>query len=144
MLKLTECKFPNMTPLSAQHYGCKCVRCKEAKKLAQRKYRLKYPERTKKAAHDWVVQSKLCAFEAYGGAICNCCGENNLDFLSLDHVFNDGYLDHNKNKVRCAGSALYSKLRRLGYPDKQRFQVLCMNCNFGKKINHGICPHKSK
>ena len=34
---------------------------------------------------------------------------------------------------------MYGWLRRNSYPEG--FQVLCHNCNLGKKINGGVCPH---
>jgi hypothetical protein len=33
-------------------------------------------------------------------------------------------------------------LRRNNYPEG--FQILCMNCQFGKRMNNGVCPHTSK
>jgi hypothetical protein len=32
-------------------------------------------------------------------------------------------------------------LRKNGFPEG--FQVLCANCNIGRHINGGICPHES-
>lgn len=135
-----KCQFPLATALTAHYYGCRCRRCREAKTVSQQKYRAKYPTQTKTKAKEYSLKTKLEAFNAYGGCKCNCCGEVTLEFLSLDHVLNDGFKDHNKNKTRCAGNALYSRLRKQGYPDKHRYQVLCMNCNFGKKFT-GTCPH---
>lgn len=143
MLKhIDACSYPYNSPLTGYQYGCRCGTCTLAKTQATQRYRAKYPEKTKKQSHDWVIKSKIWAFEAYGGAVCNCCGERRLEFLSLDHVFNDGFKDHKHKNGRYAGAAFYSRLRKLRYPDKNRYQVLCMNCNFGKKINNGVCPHK--
>lgn len=75
-------------------------------------------------------------YAAYGGYVCNCCGETEPCFLSIDHVNNDG-ADHRRHSDR---RKLYQELKNLGFPSG--FQVLCMNCNFGKARNDGICPHK--
>lgn len=78
------------------------------------------------------------AFEAYGGAFCVCCGEDMFAFLSLDHVNNDGYVHGRSRK-----SVRYSVLKQKGYPKDPMLQVLCFNCNCGKKVNGGVCPHKT-
>jgi hypothetical protein len=80
---------------------------------------------------------KDAAYAAYGGYQCVCCPETIEAFLSLDYVNNDG-AEHRKTMDR---RKLYKRLKREGYPPG--FQVLCMNCNFGKARNGGVCPHRS-
>jgi hypothetical protein len=80
---------------------------------------------------------KDAAYRAYGGYRCQCCGETEEAFLSLDHVNNDG-AEHRRQTDR---RKLYKWLAKNGY--QKSFQVLCMNCNFGKARNGGICPHQS-
>lgn len=81
---------------------------------------------------------KLQVFKAYGGARCRCCGETTLLFLSIDHKHNNG-AKHRRQGVG-SGVNLYRWLRRNGYP--RGFQVLCHNCNLGRHLNGGTCPHK--
>ena len=76
-------------------------------------------------------------FNAYGGYKCNCCGETEPLFLTIDHVNNDG--NKHRKKFQSTGDGLYKWLKQNGYPEG--FQVLCMNCNHGKRRNGGICPH---
>lgn len=71
----------------------------------------------------------------YGG-VCVCCGEYNLAFLVLDHINNDG----GKERKISKGSGFYTALIKKGFPDN--LQVLCCNCNWGKHINGGVCPHE--
>ena len=119
---------------------------------AQRRYRERYPKRSaertsawRKANREWALQSqrdanrklKDAAYAAYGGYLCACCGETIEAFLSLDHINNDG-ADHRRAVDR---RKIYKWLKVNGYPEG--FQVLCMNCNFGKARNGGICPHKA-
>lgn len=88
----------------------------------------------------WNAILKEEVFQAYGGWKCKCCGEDERLFLSIDHVFNDGH-KYRKEKAYSRSSVhFYRWLKRKGFPDG--FQVLCMNCNFGKRMNNGICPHK--
>lgn len=79
---------------------------------------------------------KDATYAAYGGYRCACCGETQPEFLCIDHVNNDGHA-HRKSIGR--GANIYLWLKKNGYP--AGFQVLCMNCNFGKKHNGGVCPH---
>lgn len=81
------------------------------------------------------------AFNRYGGYICNCCGEDEHDFLTIDHIDGNG----NKHRKEIKGSirSFYGWLKKNNYPNG--FQVLCMNCNWGRyKNKDGICPHKRK
>lgn len=74
------------------------------------------------------------------GKVCACCAESIFEFLTIDHVNNDGAA-HRKTTKR-AGSGLYHWLLSRGFP--VGFQTLCRNCNWGKHVNGGICPHKGK
>jgi hypothetical protein len=94
------------------------------------------PER-KHAEHvERWASLKDAAYAAYGGYTCACCGETTKAFLTIDHVNNDG-AEHRKT---VSPSRLYTWLRNHQYPEG--FQVLCMNCNFGKARNGGVCPHQ--
>lgn len=81
------------------------------------------------------LQSKLKIVEQYGGALCSCCGETEIKFLTIDHIHNDG-ASHRKEIKN-----FYCWLIANSYPEG--FQVLCWNCNLGKYHNKGICPHKT-
>jgi hypothetical protein len=89
------------------------------------------------------MQKKEIAFAAYGGYRCACCGETEASFLSIDHIHNDGAefrRTHFKSRVRGLGAHLYAWLIRRHFPSG--YQVLCMNCQTGKRMNGGICPHQ--
>lgn len=75
---------------------------------------------------------------AYGGA-CACCGEDNLDFLTIDHVGGDGAADRKDRGHTGGGATFYTWLKARGYPDRDRYQVLCANCNTAKGIG-AACP----
>lgn len=79
-------------------------------------------------------------FEAYGGARCACCGEDNHWFLQIDHIENDGkkHRETILEEYRNAHSGFYNWLKSHNYP--AGFQVLCSNCNFAKG-KYGTCPH---
>ena len=83
-------------------------------------------------------QERLKILTLYGGnpPKCNCCGENIIEFLGIDHV-NGGGRQHRKQlKI----SSIYTWLRKNNYPEG--FQVLCHNCNMAKGF-YGKCPHEN-
>ena len=85
---------------------------------------------------------KEAVFQAYGGWQCACCGETERLFLTLDHVENNGAEERRKisGKRTSAGYQTYTVLFRQDFPSG--YQVLCMNCQHGKRMNQGICPHQ--
>lgn len=88
---------------------------------------------------DWINKRrkkiKQIVVEHYGGE-CACCGEKEVAFLTVDHINNDG-AEHRKEVKH---TRMYVWLRQNGYPPG--YQILCWNCNCGRAINGGICPHK--
>lgn len=82
---------------------------------------------------------KQAAVKYYGGK-CACCGELESVFLTIDHINNDG-AEH-RRQTNGAARNIYRWLEANDYPEG--FQVLCMNCNFGKHMNGGTCPHKTR
>jgi hypothetical protein len=81
---------------------------------------------------------KLRVYEAYGNR-CVCCGEDNLGFLSIDHI-NGGGRAHRQEVG--GGVQLWRLIVKAGFPDD--FQLLCYNCNLGRYHNGGTCPHKDQ
>ncbi len=77
-------------------------------------------------------------FCAYGGYRCACCGEREPKFLSIDHINGGGQ----KHRKVIGGGNFYTWLRKYNFPSG--FQVLCHNCNLGRSLNGGICPHQTK
>ncbi len=70
------------------------------------------------------------------GAKCQCCGETEPVFLTIDHVQNDGALVRKK-----ARHLIYKNILDEGCPT-DRYQILCWNCNSAKGIL-GACPHSA-
>lgn len=82
---------------------------------------------------------RLELISAYGSA-CACCGESEPLFLELDHSNGDGAA--HRRAIGRGAKACYSWLKRRGYP-RDGFQLLCANCNQGRKRNGGTCPHEA-
>jgi len=83
---------------------------------------------------------KLEVLIHYGGnpPRCVCCGESHVEFLTIDHINNNGAEERTKTK-KSGGYQFYIWLRGNNYP--KSYQVLCYNCNCGREQNNGICPH---
>lgn len=92
---------------------------------------------------------KQLVIAAYGGPRCACCGVHHEEFLTIDHVNNDGK-EHRSllsggdpdGNLHGNTGRLFAWLRSHNYPEG--FQILCYNCNFGRAKNGGICPHKNE
>lgn len=69
----------------------------------------------------------------YGGK-CECCGESTREFLTIDHINNNG-----KAHRRKIGSHLAAWIIKNNFPADLR--VLCSNCNCGRS-KFGVCPHQ--
>lgn len=125
-----------------------CAECLEHQKILNRNkrkvVRIHDIERVKEK--DRRKRIKLDVIAHYGGK-CACCGETEEFFLSADHVNNDGAA-HRKSTFkypggeRKGGTHIYLWIKRNNYPPD--FQILCHNCNHGKHLNGGICPHQMK
>lgn len=106
------------------------------KKRSQQPHRiLAAREYTRKA----TIRLKTETMMAYGGH-CVCCGETQMEFLTLDHINNDGG-KRRKEGLDGVGKRFYQALKKDGFPQRSDLQVLCCNCNFAKRFS-GICPHQ--
>lgn len=96
-------------------------------------------------AAEYHRQMRARVMDAYG-RVCACCGECQDAFLTVDHVHNDGSTHRKTLRPRSYRSgrgghtAVYRDIIKRGFPAD--FQVLCMNCNWGKARNGGVCPHQ--
>ena len=150
-----SCSYPKNKSYTGYTKGCRCSRCiaggykykKYWQKINDKHLKIKrkrYYKRWTKKLQIWQrnyrQNLKINVLTAYGNGRCQCicCGEKELSFLSLDHIFNDGMKDKKK-----FGRGLYRYLEKEHFPHKDRYQTLCMNCQFGRKGNKGICPHQS-
>jgi hypothetical protein len=90
-------------------------------------------------AGDVTRRRRLAALRHYskGEPHCACCGETRLAFLTFDHLDNNGAAHRRAINHARLGTWLYCHHFPPG------FQVLCHNCNIGRHLNGGVCPHVS-
>lgn len=106
---------------------------KEYRKELYSKHHEKWSENNKRK----YVERRKLVIEKYGNK-CNCCGEKNIYFLTIDHINNDGFIHRKKYQGN-----MFDWARKNNYPKSLR--VLCLNCNGARQYHGGIekiCPHK--
>ncbi len=127
------------------HYRSICKSCYAANRV---KFNKNNPERHKAQVkalyqkHKEKIKIKRRQYKkevihAYGD-VCACCGENKIEFLSIDHSFNDG-AKHRKEIG--SGHQVYLFLIKNKFPSDLGLRVLCMNCNTSLGL-YGYCPHE--
>lgn len=126
-----KCIYCGKNEPSFKRKGCEICLKEKSKKTCS------YSKNNRKKINQYNLLIKHHVLEKYGGK-CNCCGENEVLFLTIDHINNDGNIERNGidnyNTI-----SFYLKLKKEEI--RNDLQVLCWNCNMGKRINFGICPH---
>lgn len=98
-------------------------------------------ERKRKAADQkrYLRRARLKCLHYYGGnhPKCACCNEDTIEFLTIDHINNDGAKFKKENPSWA--NRIPQWLVKNDFPTG--IQVLCYNCNNAKR-SYGICPHQ--
>ncbi len=93
-----------------------------------------------KIFYRWNLKFTVVEHYSKGTMKCVCCGESLFEFLTIDHINNDGAVARKVNNR--SGSSFHHWLIENKFP--KGYQILCFNCNCGKNVNGGVCPHKKK
>lgn len=124
-----------------------CLSVKEVRKFYYFNNREKYLKKQKlymlnggKEIRDNTLKNlKKEVFLHYGNE-CICCKENRFEFLTIDHINNNG-AKHRKEYKTGTGKNVCRWLKKNNYP--KSFQLLCYNCNCSKGF-FGYCPHEKR
>ena len=73
------------------------------------------------------------------GNTCKCCGETNINLLSIDHINGGGQID--RNSFKKWGKYLKNIINMSDEERNKIYQCLCYNCNYSHGF-WGVCPHK--
>jgi hypothetical protein len=94
----------------------------------------------KQVEYSKKLKLKVMTHYCNGIPYCMCpkCDETIFEFLSIDHM--NGHGTEHRKEIGNYGMAIYRWLKKNGFPDG--YQVLCMNCNWSRSHNKGICPHE--
>jgi len=113
-----------------------CFNCNFKKELKHKKEEHKH---TKYSERNTIRRSKLKVkiFSHYGSK-CKCCGQSEIDVLTINHINNNGAEHRKEIKLSCVDKFYYWIIKN-NFPDD--LQVLCWNCNLGRQFHDGICPH---
>lgn len=111
--------------------GCKTCLSKKVEKTSD------FSKNNRDKVNQYNLRIKHEVIEKYGNK-CICCNETQILFLTIDHKNNDGNIERESIK-NYNTSSFYMKLKREDI--RTDIQVLCFNCNLGKSINGGVCPH---
>jgi len=134
-------KYPERIKQSGKKY-------RKTHKKQLKLYRLKHKKRIEKIRQKWykihrkerllynkkyTLKIRDIVLNHYGNK-CICCGEGRREFLTIDHINNDG----NIQRKKIGNSRFYTWIIQHNFP--KDLQILCCNCNFTKAF-YGCCPH---
>ena len=108
----------------------------EERKKYYKEWRLanKDKEQEKQKRHNKKSRLEVLTFYSGNPPKCQCCNEKTLEFLTIDHINNDGRKHRKETKT-----TLVKWIRKNNFP--KGFQILCYNCNCAKGV-YGECPHQ--
>src|SRR3990167_11066355 len=95
---------------------------------ATRRYSKRHPERVKPARREQYLSRKIRAMETVGGAICNRCGCDELDYLEFNHKNGGGAKEFRENSKIKGYLGMTDQLltgKRIG----NDIEILCRVCN---------------
>jgi len=116
-----------------RYYKINLVKKREYMKLSY----IKHNHIRRESARSRRRLLKASVLKAYGG-MCSCCGEKTPEFLTLDHINNDGKI----HRLALRSPDVMSWAAKNGFP-KDNLSLRCFNCNLGRELRENkICPHK--
>ena len=132
---------------NSKHVSSQCKACALASRILSRlnetkEQKLARLEKQRPKTRARWAEMRLQVIAGYGGRCC-CpgCNESHPEFLTIDHVNNDGASRRRENLHRESGRTLMRRIIRMNYPPE--YQILCQNCNTAKGI-YGVCPHSKE
>ena len=86
------------------------------------------------------IKIKTAAIAILGDkCACPGCNETNIKFLTIDHVHNNGA--RHRKQIGNSSNKLHQWIVDSPHRATRVLRLLCWNCNCGRAVNSGICPH---
>lgn len=121
--------------------------CKKCEARMKRVFYENHKEQMRQYTRNQNRKFRLLALQHYGGK-CACCGETQMEFLTLSHPNNDGAKHRREIHSQMGWSQkfptnvpLAQYLAQHGFPNGYTIIVECWNCNCARAYGGG-CPHK--
>ncbi len=140
-----ECKKKRILDYGRKRYRDN----KEDFSIRWKKYYIENKSDIKKQRKEHSKKLKQEIINHYGDGKCACCGEDRIEFLTIDHENGDGgEFRRNSNGKNgesgsLAGNNFYGWLKKRGFPDDLGLRILCFNCNCSIGA-YGYCPHQKE
>lgn len=127
-----------------RHMNTKSEKKKELARIRGRARYARNPSDEKSRVNKHREKLKSTVKNLLGGT-CECCGEAELEFLTVDHTNQDG-----GGLKRKGWFYTYSEIKRAFDSEdpeiitdiKKRFRILCWNCNMSARNSNGVCSHR--
>jgi len=88
---------------------------------------VRHPDRRRETSHKRRLKIRAAILEAYGNSKCARCGCTDTRVLDLDHIGGGG---NTHRRQLGANVNFYNTLYIQGFPDKDKYRILCRNCNW--------------
>lgn len=101
----------------------------------RRKTYLKNKDVENERSRNYTLRRRIQVLKVYGGENPKCkqCECSEVRILELDHINNDGKQE--RSELGLVGAGFYGWLIKNNYPNKDKYQILCKNCNYLKYLN---------
>ena len=100
---------------------CLAKGCNQTVSASNKTYCSVHAEVARRRNRQRLQRAKRETLSHYGNCLCACCGESEMEFLSIDHIHGGG----RKHRQELGIGSIYVWLRQQNFPNG--FQVLCMN-----------------
>ncbi len=95
------------------------------------RYFSKHSDRHRKSIREYQRRTRIAAIDILG-AKCALCGFDDVRALQIDHINGGG----GKELAKCNGTAYYNKVIRSVLNKENKYQLLCANCNWIKRVTN--------
>lgn len=111
----------------------------DIKRLKQREYRLKNPNKVRESQRLSKLKTKKEIHKILGGK-CVKCGFSDERALQIDHIEGGGYVERKNYSTN--PKAYYKNILETIKNNKTKYQLLCANCNWIKRFENNEIRRK--